>query len=397
MARIYKKKTKTGFSWGYVVYAGTDPITNKEKRHYKQGFKTQKDAKLAAALAERQLNQDDFIQPSRISFQELSTDWEKHYLAQKAKESSLRARKIALKHMIAHFENVPIQKINKKAYQDAIDKLAASFSENYISSIHSSAHMVFEYAVELKLLKENPAKKAKLPKRKVTLEELENRNSIEEKYMEKAELEEFLTATKEHGLDGDLLTFTLLSYSGLRIGELLALKWSEMDFQQQTLNIIRTYYNPTNNKKGFKLQTPKTKSSIRLITIDTLLIDLLKRHKEEQNKMKKQNAPFYQDQGFIFATNEGYPKTIKHMAIRMQRLLKKTTIQKHLTLHSFRHTHTSLLAQAEVSLPEIMERLGHDDENTTKKIYLHVTKEMKKEASTKFSNLMKDLSENLHD
>lgn len=127
-----------------------------------------------------------------------------------------------------------------------------------------------------------------------------------------------------------------------------------------------------------------------------MLVDLLKQHKEDQDKIKKENAPFYHDKNFIFTTNEGYPKNFKSMAIRMQRLLKLTKIKKHLTLHSFRHTHTSLLAQAEVSLPEIMERLGHEDEKTTKNIYLHVTKEMKKEASTKFSNLMKDLSKNLN-
>ena len=51
MARIYKKETKKGVSWGYVVYAGTDPVTGKEKRIYKQGFRTQKDAKLAASIA----------------------------------------------------------------------------------------------------------------------------------------------------------------------------------------------------------------------------------------------------------------------------------------------------------------------------------------------------------
>lgn len=164
-----------------------------------------------------------------------------------------------------------------------------------------------------------------------------------------------------------------------------------------TLRVIKTYYNPTNNKLHYQLLTPKTKKSIRTITIDPILINLLQKHKTQQEKTMKDNKPFYNDNGFIFATNEGYPKTIKNISIRMQRLLKKTKIKKHLTPHSFRHTHTSLLAEADVSLPEIMERLGHDDENTTKKVYLHVTKAKKKEASTKFSNLMENLSKNLID
>ena len=62
-----------------------------------------------------------------------------------------------------------------------------------------------------------------------------------------------------------------------------------------------------------------------------------------------------------------------------------------LTPHSLRHTHTSLLAEANVGLEEIMDRLGHSDDDTTKNVYLHVTKEMKKEASHKFAQLMRNL------
>lgn len=77
--------------------------------------------------------------------------------------------------------------------------------------------------------------------------------------------------------------------------------------------------------------------------------------------------------------------------ILMKRLLNLADLNTKLTPHSLRHTHTSLLAQTEVSLPQIMERLGHKDEDTTKNIYLHVTKEMKKEASQKFKELMENL------
>lgn len=75
----------------------------------------------------------------------------------------------------------------------------------------------------------------------------------------------------------------------------------------------------------------------------------------------------------------------------MKRLLKFAGLNQKLTPHSLRHTHTSLLAEAKVSLEQIMDRLGHADDYTTKSIYLHVTKEMKKDASKKFGRLMKNL------
>nr|WP_255288844.1 site-specific integrase [Bacillus cereus] len=178
---------------------------------------------------------------------------------------------------------------------------------------------------------------------------------------------------------------------------MLHLKWSDIDFDEHTLRIIKTYYNPTNNKLKYTLLTPKTEGSIRTITIDPLLVAMLTQHKQQQEKIIKDNKPFYKDNDFIFSTNEGYPKTIKHLSIRMQRLLKKTSIQKQVTPHSFRHTHTSLLIEANVHIKEIQERLGHSDINTTMDIYAHMTKNIKKEASNKFSNLMKDLSKNLID
>ncbi|WP_051405168.1 tyrosine-type recombinase/integrase [Bacillus cihuensis] len=75
----------------------------------------------------------------------------------------------------------------------------------------------------------------------------------------------------------------------------------------------------------------------------------------------------------------------------MKRLLKLAGLNIEITPHSLRHTHTSLLAEAGVSLPQITERLGHKDEDTAKNVYLYVTKEMKKEASQKFKELMENL------
>ncbi|PEQ65551.1 tyrosine-type recombinase/integrase [Bacillus cereus] len=392
MAYIYKK----GKKWAFRAYMGTDPVTGKEIKKSKSGFLTQKDAKLAAALFERQFHSGEYVQPSKMVFIDLCNDWERHY-SQDAKESSLRARSIALKHIINVFGQIPIQKVTKKAYQDVIDRLSTQFSTNYISSIHTSTNMVFEYAHTLNLIKELPTKGIKLPKKKKTVSDLENNNSINEKFLEKEELEEFLTIAKNDGLESDLLAFTMLAYTGLRIGEMVALKWSDINFDEHTLRVIKTYYNPTNNKIKYTLLTPKTEGSIRTITIDPLLVNMLKLHKRQQERLMVDNKPFYTDNDFIFATNEGYPKTIKHLSIRMQRILKKTSIQKQVTPHSFRHTHTSLLIEANVHIKEIQERLGHSDINTTMDIYAHMTKNVKKEASNKFGNLMKDLSKNLTD
>jgi integrase len=99
----------------------------------------------------------------------------------------------------------------------------------------------------------------------------------------------------------------------------------------------------------------------------------------------------YYDQDFVFAKTEkdmGYPEFIKTIQNRLRRLLRLAGLNETLTPHSLRHTHTSLLAEAGVGIHEIMERLGHQNDEITKRVYLHITKTMKKEASKKFSELM---------
>ncbi len=397
MAYIYKRGNK----WAYRAYAGKDPITGKDKQVSKSGFHTKKDAQLAASIVERQLHQGDYIEPSPVTFKELINEWEKHYRVN-AKISSVEARKRALNRVIDKFGHRAIQSITKQEYQSFIDELGEELSYNYISNIHVSANMVFEYALSVNLIKSIPSEKIKLPRKKKTIEDIEVEKT-QVKFFEKDELEEFLLLAKNEGLQGDLVMFTTLAYTGLRIGELLALKWSDVDFDNQTLRVIKTNYNPNNNKRKYKLLPPKTDKSIRTIAIDKVVTDLLLKHKKEQEQIKKENAPIYRDENFIFTSDDGYPKVNKAVSLRMERLLDKMNQGKedhekiHLTLHSFRHTHTSLLIEANVHIKEIQERLGHSDISTTMDIYAHMTEDIKKEASTRFSNLMKNLSKNIYD
>lgn len=124
------------------------------------------------------------------------------------------------------------------------------------------------------------------------------------------------------------------------------------------------------------------------VTKDVLieLDKLRKAQKEVRMKYRKT----YHNEGFVFAqldeVNAGYPAYVKLIEIRMKRLLKIADLNPSLTPHSLRHTHTSLLAEAGVSLEQIMDRLGHTDDDTTKNIYLHITKPKRKKLPTSSAN-----------
>jgi len=204
----------------------------------------------------------------------------------------------------------------------------------------------------------------------------------------------FLKTAKQHGLEHDYLVFLILAYSGIRAGELIALKWKDIDFVNHTINITKTLYKPSNNALKYQLGTPKTRKSRRKIIVDEDVIDALKEHKKVQEEVIERLGDAYYNQDFIFAKMQrqyGYPIVIKNVRDRMKRLLRIACLNGNLTPHSLRHTHTSLLAEAGVSLEQIMDRLGHTDDQITKNVYLHVTQEMKKEASQKFGELMRSL------
>ena len=395
MASYSNRGTKRKPNWQYRVIVGKDPLTGKYKRVSKAGFRRKDDAIRAAEILERQVYNGEYLAPVKITFQGLAAQWIDHYSVD-AKESSVRARQKAVNVAINELGEYQLYQITKNVYQTFIDNMSKKYSKNYVDSIHSSSDMAFQYAKEMQYIKEVPSESVKRPKKRKTVEELENEN-ISEQFLEKHELMTFLSVAKEHGLDNDFVLFTLLAYSGCRIGELQALKWSDIDFEAHTIRITKTYYNPNNNKRSYKLTPPKTDSSIRTISIDPAVIKLLQDHKTVQDELKQINHEFYIDNNFVFTGNEGYPMVYRTIANRMIRLMAMTGIKKHITPHSFRHTHTSLLIEANVHIKEIQERLGHADIATTMNIYAAMTKDMKKEASTRFSNLMKDFSINILD
>ncbi|WP_052452870.1 tyrosine-type recombinase/integrase [Paenibacillus polymyxa] len=123
-------------------------------------------------------------------------------------------------------------------------------------------------------------------------------------------------------------------------------------------------------------------------------MNLLQRHIVKQQALRleyKKLFDNYHENNFVFAHKNGYPLIQKNILIRMERILKNTSIKKKATPHIFRHTHISMLTEAEVDLKTIMKRVGHDDAKTTLKVYTHVTEKMKKNANEKIKNHFADI------
>lgn len=383
---------KRGNSWRYRISTGKNPTTGKYEYISKSGFKRKSDAKHHAEMVERQLRNGEYIAPSTSTFKQVADDWLKQY-ANDAKISSVRAREKVMYHAIERFNTFPIQTIKKHDFQRFVDDMSSQYSKNYVDSIVASTNMIFKYAYDMKLIKVLPSEGIKRPKKKRTVEELEDRE-IHKKFLEKNELFQFLEVAKNnHAPLNSFQVFTTLAYTGLRAGELLALKWSDIDFDNNTISITKTYYNPNNNKKKYQILTPKTESSIGKITVDANVIKMLQDYKiNVQNNWKDE---LYVDNNFVFTDNNGYPLVIKKLSMWIQSIMARTDINKNISTHSFRYTHCALLIEAGVHIKEIQERLRHKDINTTMNIYAKITNSYKKDASQKFNQLMENVSKEL--
>ncbi|WP_255247880.1 tyrosine-type recombinase/integrase [Paenibacillus sp. 7523-1] len=382
-----KANNKQGYKWICTLEGPPDPMTGKRKQIPRRGD-TQKEALARAqeSLKEYIKSQQGLTVQNKITFEEAAYEWLRAYSKTKVKKKTIETRQISINVLLHYYAKTLINKLTYKNHEDLVNNMHdRGYSISTIKGAHSVANMIMKYALKNKWVTENPFKEVQLPAKLLTVEEIEN-DPIEEKFLEKDELAEFLLTAKEHGLYLDNEIFHLLAFSGLRSGELCALKDSDFFFDTNEIRVTKTLYYPKNNMRLATLTPPKTTGSVRRFDVIESVMVALQNHINrlvEIREFNKKSTTDYHNNTFVFAHSNGYPILPANIITRMHRLLKKTSIKKKATPHIFRHTHVSMLAEAEVDLKTIMDRVGHEDAKTTLKIYTHVTKKMKKNATEK--------------
>ena len=186
------------------------------------------------------------------------------------------------------------------------------------------------------------------------------------------------------------LAMEFISLTGLRCGEMLALRWQDIDFKKKLLNVNGTIVKSRCNGDEVQRGTPKNIYSYRDVDLNQRSLAILRWFKSDNKKMelwgRKGNciSRSYHDKGYVFTTRSGAPYNIQFI----NRQLRKLHIPgKKISTHIFRHTHISMLAEMNVPLKAIMQRVGHNDPNTTLQIYTHVTENMKAETRAKLERI----------
>ena len=377
-------------SWYYRFDNGTHPVTGKRDHRKQGGFKSEKEAFKAGVKAKAECELGILGATEKISFGEMAQIWLDEYENNgQVKRTSVTSRMYSVKALLKYFDKIAIKKMKLNHIQDAVNQISDKYSRVYTKEMITVLRMILKKAKQLGYLNNDPSEFLYIPKKRKSLEEIEQ-EPIHNKYMEKDILKRFLEVARDFGLDFDYLLFRLMAYTGMRVGEVLALKWTDIDFDEMSISVNRRIVHMTNNLSHFDLDTPKTNSSKRTITVDQTIITGLKELKTQQHWFRSK-FPESENFGFVFInlkTRKGYPQTVKHVELRLKRILRMAGITQHITPHTFRHTHTSLMAEAGVDLNTIMQRLGHKNDDITREIYLHITKSLKQEAVVKFAKLM---------
>lgn len=386
------KKNSRG-TWEFVVDLGRDPATGHRQQARRSGFRTKKEAEEELRRLQNEADKGIVIKKreGNITFEEFSKDWLEWYAATAGvKESTITTRMRQLNMAYKLIGSLKIKDFNKNTYDKFLTAGNNIYAKSTLNNIGIAVSMVLDYAVECGYLPVNPSHSTKKPKQAATLEDIPE--DIEEKYLTRAEVDRLLTATKEYG-DFQLYTLIhLLIFTGLRIGEALALEFKHCDFKNGVIKVRQTFSSGmASAPKKRKLQTPKTISSVRDVDIDNQTLELLKTQITEQKKKRlKAGAVWHIDNDFIFTspTNPGGALSYFAVSKHTKRLVEAVGITKRVTLHTLRHTHASLLAESGATLEQIQSRLGHRNDKTTREIYLHITKDSSAKMITNFARFM---------
>lgn len=387
MATFKQYKKKNGDKlWMFTSYVKTDYVTGKQINVTRRGFKTKKEAQLA--LTNLLANPDQSKKQIHTTLEEVYHMWFENYKTTVKETTFMQTENRMKKYVLPTFGSIKLERLDLKTAQKIVNDWSQKFG--MYTKLLLYVTKVCDYAVTLEIIDSNPFRKVTKPKR-VNLK----KQSI--KYYSKEQLEKFLETVNQrvnevsgtalvqkYYAEFDSAVFRLLAYSGMRVGEVLALNWDDIDFNEKTVDINK---NLSQTKDSYTVSTTKTRSSNRLITLDDTTLYTLKKWRLRQRELLLNNGVTKID--FIFTGMNGEMVFRTDIYQRSKRLADKANLH-NIGCHGFRHTHATILFEAGISPKEIQNRLGHSDISMTLDIYTHLTKKMEKSTVDKLMRFMEN-------
>ena len=378
MAKKERKGSVREFKKGVYqgrVLLGYDSKTGREIRPAVYG----KSEREAWKLLERVIERNEHGQPlqdSKMKFGDWITSWLDNHVKVRNRLTTWENYKwVADTHIIPTVGKFPIKNLRPNHLQELYRQKLESgrgdktggLSARTVQLIHRICHAALEQAVREDLIVRNVAQSVSLPKRQ----------RKEMRAMTEEQVRTFLQANKD---DPMFAAFFMLVSTGMRRGEVLGLKWSDVDLKNQTVYVQRSWVK--SQTQSAKFSEPKTAMSRRVIPLSTESVDVLLQHGNKQDIIKKEReeeSKKYEDQNLIFCADDGNPLYPGTLNTYMIKALKRAGLPK-FRMHDIRHTFASLMIARGVPIKVVQELLGHTTIQMTLDTYTHVMPGMKEGA-----------------
>ena len=369
---IVERVRKSGKKCYEITVEGArDPLTGRRNRVYCTVNGSEKEAKKLMHRMINDMEQNKIVKKNHKTVEEWMEEWISLYLPN-VEETTRVGYKTKLRCYIKPaLGDIQICSLRAEHVQKMVnDMLARGLSPKNIRDTFNNINAAMKKAVVLRYIPYNPCEGVVLPKLK--------------KYRAKVYDNQMIHTLLDTAEGTDMYLPILLGVTvGLRRGEMIALRWDDIDFKTNT---IKVRSNMVNGENGCIIKAPKSEAGIRDIKVgDEVMAEL--RKARLQHMEDALTSPHFQNLNFVIRQEDGSPMLPDSMTRKWSRFLKDNDLP-HIRLHDLRHSNATALIQAGVNPRVVQQRLGHSDVNITLNTYTHVLPEMDIDAAAKLDAIM---------
>jgi integrase len=275
------------------------------------------------------------------------------------------------RHLTPALGKTPLARLRPEQIQALYAAKLQTLSSSRVRHIHAVLHRALEQAVRWGYVARNVADAVEPP--------VPGKPRVETYDAE--QVAELLSRAQGSAV---YLGAALAIHTGMRLGEILALRWEDVDLDTGSLRVRRSF-----SQTGTKItvKTPKNGRG-RVVAVGQEVLEILRRHKGEQAARRLRLAEVWEDHGLIYPNEDGTPRKPDTFSKTFREFIVRSGLPK-ITFHGLRHTHATLLMGANVHPEIVSERLGHSNIGITLNTYSHVTPGMDREAAETFGRLMR--------
>jgi integrase len=378
---------KRGQTWSYVIRV-KDPETGISKPRWVGGFATEQAAKAARDQARVKAHHGRYIDRSTITVSTYLDDWIEAHAVEIKPKTLQDYRHLINRHVRPHIGELRLQAVTParitKLYRDLMTRGGRNgmgLSHRTVAYVHAVLRKAFRDAVVVEqLLPSNPIERAKRP-RKTAAEP----GTV----WHPAQLAAFLTTAQGHRL---FAFYHLAAYTGARRGELLNLRWRDIDLDAPQIRITGS----AAVIAGKRIEGTTKSGRSRTVSLDAETVQVLRDHWKRQAQDRLKAGPEWKGaDDYVFRTAWGEPIHPDTVSSLMATLIKAhndkhpDSALPHARLHDLRHIHATTLLLAGTQVHVVAARLGHADPSITLRVYAHVISNQLAEAADVFAQVMK--------